>query len=59
MKPIDLLVKFLQLFPMYHEQIHAYTPAGEFTLVIDFKDGKQYKFVYFNDNNWTFGRYHV
>ena len=36
MKTIDILAKFLQMFPMYHEQIHAYIAAGEFTTILEF-----------------------
>lgn len=56
---VDILAKFLEMFPMYQTEINAYIPYGANTIIVEFKDKNTYRFTYYNDNDWTFGRYHL
>lgn len=57
MTHVDILAKFLEVFPMYQETIRAFTPAGMNTIIVEFNNNQEFKFTYYTDNNWTFGRY--
>lgn len=52
MSTIDILAKFLEMYPQFHEQICQYAPAGFNTITVWFKNGQVLDFTYFNDQDW-------
>lgn len=53
MNVIDILAKFLELHPHYHEQTHQYAPNGKNTIRIWFRDGRIFDFTYTNEHIWN------
>ena len=58
MTHVDILAKFLEMFPQFHSAIKAYAPAGYNTILIEFRNNFSYpcKFAYHSDQNWSFTR---
>lgn len=56
MTHVDVLAKFLEIFPMYQSQIRAFGPAGINTIVVELEGNRNYFFTYNRDNDWTFRR---
>ena len=52
MRSIDILAKFLELFPYYQETICSYVVAGPNNIVATMRNGENIRFTYFNDYNW-------
>lgn len=52
MSYVDILAKFLELFPCYQETICAFKPVGSNSIVATMRDGKDISFTYYNDNDW-------
>ena len=53
MHTFDILVKFLEMYPQFHEQICQYAPSGFNTIIIWFKNGQVFDFTYHSDQQWT------
>lgn len=56
MTHVDVLAKFLEIFPMYHSKIRAFGPASINSIVVVLDDNRNYIFTYRSDNDWTFRR---
>ena len=54
MNTFDILAKFLEMYPQFHEQICQYAPNGSYGIIVWFKNGQTFDFTYFSDTNWTF-----
>lgn len=52
MRTIDVLSKFLELFPYYQETICSYVVTGPNSIVATMRNGENIRFTYFNDYNW-------
>lgn len=55
MNYIDILAKFLEIFPYYQETIAAFRTDGSNGIIATMRDGQNVSFTYFNDNNWRIG----
>ena len=51
---VDILSKFLEMYPQFHEQICQYAPNGFNSITVWFNNGLTFDFTYFSDQNWTF-----
>ena len=51
MNKVDILAKFLELYPYYHDKIHQYAPESRNTIKIWFKDGRTFDFTYSGNQN--------
>lgn len=56
MSTFDILAKFLEMYPQFHEQICQYAPNGSYCITVWFKNGQTFDFTYFNDNRWNLAR---
>lgn len=56
MTHVDVLAKFLEIFPMYQSQIRAFGPAGLNAILVELEGKRNYIFTYNSDNDWTFRR---
>lgn len=58
MDHIDILAKFLERFPQWHESISAYSPAGPNSIIVEFRDGtlQRCRFTYNSDRDWYLRR---
>jgi hypothetical protein len=54
MTTFDILAKFLEMYPQFHEQICQYAPNGFSSIIVWFKNGQTFDFTYFTDNTWSF-----
>lgn len=52
---VDILAKFLEIFPMYQKQIRSFSPAGINSISVELEN-RQFIFTYNSDNNWSFRR---
>lgn len=53
MTTFDILAKFLEMYPQFHEQIYQYAPNGFSGITVWFRDGRVFDFTYFSDQRWT------
>lgn len=53
MSHFDILAKFLEMYPQFHEQICQWKPNGLNTITVWFKNGQDFDFAYFDDTHWT------
>ena len=56
MSYFDILAKFLELYPQFHEQIHYWSPNGFHRITVWMRNNQIYEFSYFSDNRWTLVR---
>jgi hypothetical protein len=56
MTHVDVLAKFLEIFPMYQSTIRAFGPAGFNAIAVELEGGRRFIFTYKSDNDWTFRR---
>ena len=56
MNHVDILAKFLEMFPQFHSTIKAYSPSGMNTIIVEFRNNTGFpcKFTYYNDHDWSF-----
>ena len=52
MTTFDILAKFLEMYPQFHEQICQYMPSGFNKIVVWFRNGQVFDFTYYNDQRW-------
>lgn len=52
MRHIDILAKFLDMFPMYMNNVSNWAPAGNHCIRVETKDLKAFEFAYFGDAYW-------
>ena len=53
MSYFDILAKFLEMYPQFHEQICRYAPNGNNCITVWLSNGKVFDFVYISDNRWS------
>lgn len=56
MDHFDILAKFLEMYPQFHDQICQYAPNGYCCIAVWFKNGQAFNFTYFSDNQWRLTR---
>lgn len=56
MTHVDVLAKFLEIFPMYQSQIRAFAPAGFNAILVELEGMRSFIFTYNSDNDWSFRR---
>ena len=56
MDHFDILAKFLEMYPQFHDQICQYAPNGYCCIAVWFKNGQSFNFTYFSDNQWNLSR---
>lgn len=52
MHTIDILAKFLELHPQFHEQICQYAPNDRNGITVWFRNGRIFDFNCFSDQTW-------
>ena len=52
MSTFDILAKFLEMFPQFHEQICQYAPNGANSITVYFKNSQELDFTYKSDTDW-------
>lgn len=57
MSTFDILAKFLEMYPQFHEQICQYAPGGFRRIIVWFRNGQVFDFTYFNDQKWSLVRH--
>lgn len=50
---VDILAKFLALFPSFQEKVISWTPNGPKSIKIHLKDRSIIVFLYFSEKNWS------
>ena len=50
---VDILAKFLEMFPNYQETITQYAPGEHNCITIKLRDGQELDFTYQDDMDWT------
>ena len=53
MNHVDILAKFLEMYPQFHEQISHYAPGGFNTIIVWFKNDQVFDFTYHSDQQWN------
>lgn len=53
MSYFDILAKFLEMFPQFHEQICQYAPNGVNSITVYFKNGQELDFTYNSLFDWN------
>ena len=53
MSYFDILAKFLEMFPQFHEQICQYAPNGLNCITVWFRNGQVLDFTYNSLRDWT------
>lgn len=53
MSHFNILAKFLEMYPQFHEQICQYAPNGSYCITVWFKNGQTFDFTYFSDQSWS------
>lgn len=56
MSYFDILAKFLEMYPQFHEQIHFWRPNGFQSITVWMHNGQVFDFTYFRDNYWNLVR---
>lgn len=54
---VDILAKFLELFPSYQEKVYAWKGLIGHTIDITLKNSQTLTFTYFNDKEWSLKTY--
>jgi hypothetical protein len=57
MTTFDILAKFLEMYPQFHEQLCQYAPGGFNRIIVWFRNGQIFDFTYFNDQKWSLTNY--
>lgn len=52
MRYIDILAKFLDMFPQYMNKVSSWAPAGNHCIRVVLTDLSSVEFVYFGDAYW-------
>ena len=53
MRGVDILAKFLSMFPQYIDTIKNWEPIDSKNILVGLKNGSEVKFGYNGDNNWS------
>lgn len=53
MRGVDILAKFLSMFPQYIDTIKNWELIGSQNILVGLKNGSEVKFGYNGDNNWS------
>lgn len=53
MNTIDILAKFLEMYPQFHAEICQYAPVGFNRITVWFRNGQVFDFTYYSDQNWN------
>ena len=56
MSYFDILAKFLEMYPQFHNQIHFWAPNGFNSIIVWMKNEQVFDFTYFSDNRWNLVR---
>lgn len=52
MRPVDILAKFLSMFPYYQETTRSFISDGPNSIIVAMSNGEYVCFTYFNKYNW-------
>ena len=52
MSSFDILAKFLEMYPQFHDQICKWKGNDSDSIIVWFNNGQVFDFMYFSDNNW-------
>ena len=53
MSHVDILAKFLEMFPNHMSKLVMWEPYSENAVKVSTNDGAEITFAYFDDRNWT------
>ena len=53
MRYIDILAKFLDMFPNYMNKLVMWGPCGTNSIKVNMGDQLELKFTYVDDRNWS------
>ena len=53
MRGVDILAKFLSMFPQYIDMIKNWEPIDSKNILVGLKNGSEVKFGYHGDSNWS------
>ena len=56
MRHFDILAKFLEMYPQFHEQIQYWAPGGFHSITVWLRNGQAFDFTYFSNNDWDLVR---
>lgn len=57
MNRVDILAKFLRMFPYYQNTICSFSSVGPNSILVTMRNGEDVHFTYFNKHDWRINIY--
>jgi hypothetical protein len=50
---VDILAKFLEMFPQYQDQVKTWTPHGRCAIKVELRDRGKLDFTFHSNTDWS------